>query len=122
MRAQAHVRSLSAWLILTTTASQGVESHEKKLAASAIAVTAALLLTGCGNLPEQRASTPTNSASYPANTPYNTSSNTSYYGVVDSIQLIPGEPASGGPGVGAIVGGVVGGILGNQAFRSFTPV
>jgi len=86
----------------------------EKMAASAIAVTAALLLTGCGNLPEQRASTPANSAAYLANTPYNASSNTSYYGVVDSIQVIPGEPASGDPGVGAIVGGVVGGILGNQ--------
>ncbi|MCY7306110.1 MAG: glycine zipper 2TM domain-containing protein [Rhodoferax sp.] len=76
------------------------------LTAVAIVVTATAFLAGCGSAPEQRVSVPT----YPATSP----ANTSYYGVVESIQLVAAERASGGPGVGAIVGGVVGGILGNQ--------
>ncbi len=79
---------------------------KKNLTVAAIVVTATLFLAGCANAPEQRASTP----SYPAGY----SANASYYGVVDSIELIPAERTSSSPGVGAIVGGVVGGILGNQ--------
>ena len=76
------------------------------LSVVAAVVTVTAFLAGCAGAPEQRVSTPSYPASYPANA--------SYYGVVESIQLLPAERTSSGPGVGAIVGGVVGGILGNQ--------
>jgi outer membrane lipoprotein SlyB len=77
-----------------------------KLIVVAVVVTTTVFLAGCANPPEQRVSMPSYPASYPANS--------SYYGVVDSIQLLPAERTSSGPGVGAILGGVVGGLLGNQ--------
>jgi outer membrane lipoprotein SlyB len=77
-----------------------------KLSVVAIVVTATGFLAGCANPPEQQVVTPGYPATYPTNN--------SYYGVVESIQLMPAEPTSRGPGVGAIVGGVVGGLLGNQ--------
>ena len=77
-----------------------------RLTVVAIVATATLFLAGCGSAPDRRVSTPSYPATYPANA--------SYYGVVDSIQVISAERASSSPGVGAIVGGVVGGIVGNQ--------
>ena len=80
------------------------------LALVTVAVTTTVFIAGCANPHEQRASTQSYPATYPATYP----ANTSFYGVVDSIQLISAGPTSSGPGVGAVVGGVVGGILGNQ--------
>ncbi len=79
---------------------------KKNLSVVAIVVATTAFLAGCANPAEQRVSAPSYPASYPTST--------SYYGVVDSIQLLPADRTSSGPGVGAIVGGVVGGLLGNQ--------
>ncbi len=76
------------------------------LTAVAVVMTATVFLAGCATGPDQRVGTSNYPATYPANT--------SSYGVVDSIQLIPAERTSSSPGVGAVLGGVVGGILGNQ--------
>lgn len=72
----------------------------------AVAVTAAMVLGGCAAPQTPQVS----NSGYQ----YGSPAYPSYYGVVDSIQLIAGNNNSGGPGVGAVVGGVVGGILGNQ--------
>ena len=81
-------------------------------------VTASALLAGCATPYQQ----PSNVQSYPAAQGYpatqvNSSNTQNYgtqYGVVDSIQMVRGQTASTGPGVGAVLGGVVGGVLGNQ--------
>jgi len=69
----------------------------------AATITATAMLAGCASAPEQASS----STYYPAAS----SSNRSYYGVVDSIQMTPARANSG---TGAVIGGVVGGLLGNQ--------
>lgn len=72
---------------------------------SVIALGAVLALGACADM---------NSANSPGtySPPANSSSNTSEYGVVQSIELV--HPTSTGVGAGAIVGAVVGGVLGNQ--------
>lgn len=72
------------------------------LTATAIAATA--FLSGCASAPRQ----PTYSE-YQAPSP----SYSTYYGVVDSIQVTRVANTSG-VGAGAVVGGLVGGLLGNQ--------
>jgi outer membrane lipoprotein SlyB len=79
----------------------------KTMVAASVIIGAALL-GGCASRSLQ--STP--SQSYPAATS-STSSTSSSYGVVDSIQPV-GSNSSGGMGVGAVVGGVAGGVLGHQ--------
>jgi outer membrane lipoprotein SlyB len=70
-----------------------------------IAVSAALLLAGCAGAPFG----PSTSS---APVPPQSSSISSAYGTVDSIQLVPSS--SGTSGVGTVLGGVAGGLLGNQ--------
>lgn len=81
-------------------------------------VAASALLAGCATPYQQ----PSNVQSYPATQSYpaaqgypsNTQNYGTQYGVVDSIQMVRGQTAATGPGVGAVLGGVVGGLLGNQ--------
>lgn len=63
-------------------------------------LTAVALLAGCAN-PDYRSET---------SPPY--SSNSSRYGVIDSIETT--RAGNDGIGAGAVIGGVVGGVLGNQ--------
>jgi outer membrane lipoprotein SlyB len=81
-----------------------MKANKTMVAASVII--GATLLGGCASRSLQ--STP--SQSYPAAT----SSTSSSYGVVDSIQAVDSNSSSGGMGVGAVVGGVAGGVLGHQ--------
>jgi len=75
-----------------------------------------ITLAACGTAPNQTSS----SASYPATTtttastiPTTTTSSTTGYGVVQAIDVIPREQATG-LGLGTVAGAVVGGVLGNQ--------
>jgi outer membrane lipoprotein SlyB len=68
---------------------------------------AATVVAGCANNGPQPYSTPysdSNSTSY--------QSSSSYYGSIESIQVLRGDSAT--TGAGAVVGGLVGGLLGNQ--------
>jgi len=77
-----------------------------KHSVAASAFVAAALLAGCGTT--QPTSTP-----YPAGP--TTSSVTTGFGVVESIQAVNTTTnSSGGLGLGTVAGGVVGGVLGNQ--------
>jgi outer membrane lipoprotein SlyB len=68
--------------------------------AIASCLTAVALLAGCAN-PDYRSET---------SPPY--SSNSSRYGVIESIETT--RASNDGIGAGAVIGGVVGGVLGNQ--------
>jgi outer membrane lipoprotein SlyB len=72
---------------------------------AATAIVATAFLSGCASAPRQE----TYSA-YPASS---APSYSTYYGVVDSIQVTRASETSG-VGAGAVVGGLVGGLLGNQ--------
>lgn len=82
-----------------------------KIAASVAAVA---MLAACGSTP----TTTTNNSTIPVTTtssiPVTTSSSATGYGVVQAIDVVPGQQASGGVGVGTVAGAVVGGVLGNQ--------
>lgn len=71
------------------------------------------ILTGCAspghNYPVSAPTYPVPVQTYPASAP----AYGSFYGTVESIQLLQGG-GSDGIGAGAVVGGVVGGLLGNQ--------
>ena len=73
---------------------------------SVIGITTLLILGGCANGP-----LPANPTGY---TQPQTNNATTQYGVVQSIDLVQQQAATGGVGAGAIAGAVVGGILGNQ--------
>ncbi len=75
-------------------------------ALAASIIVASTFLAGCA-APDYQSGA---SQSYPATT----QSNSTSYGVVDSIQITNSNAGNGGIGVGAVVGGVVGGLLGNQ--------
>ena len=77
-----------------------------KTMVTASVIIGATLLGGCAS----RSLQSTSSQSYPAAT----SSTSSSYGVVDSIQAVDSNSSAGGMGVGAVVGGVAGGVLGHQ--------
>ncbi|RJF99100.1 glycine zipper 2TM domain-containing protein [Noviherbaspirillum saxi] len=81
----------------------------------AAAVAAAIMLAACGSNPRTTSST----SSIPVTTtsssvPMTTSSSATGFGVVQAIDVIPAQQASGGVGVGTVAGAVVGGVLGNQ--------
>jgi outer membrane lipoprotein SlyB len=86
---------------------------EKTRTLALVAATAAVLsLAACGTQPGQpMAQGGATQSSYPAGTTNN--ANYARYGVVQSIDLVRQQGASG-VGAGAIVGAVVGGVLGNQ--------
>ncbi|WP_151636671.1 glycine zipper 2TM domain-containing protein [Noviherbaspirillum aerium] len=91
-------------------------NNKTRLAKPIAAGFAAILLAACGSSPNT-AST----SSYPMTTtgssiPVTTTSSTTGYGVIQAIDVVPGQAASGGvnPGVGTVAGAVVGGVLGNQ--------
>ncbi len=86
-------------------------------------IAAAMGLAGCATPPSQNAGYPdpnypnsSNSsgqypnAQYPATPDYRTAR----YGYVDTVEVVPGETRSTGPGIGAIGGAIAGGLLGNQ--------
>lgn len=62
---------------------------------------AALVFTGCSNNPP----------SYPATA---SAPSATYVGRVESIEVVPAQSSSSGPGLGAIGGAVAGGLLGHQ--------
>ena len=81
-----------------------------KAASAALAVTT--ILAGCASpsYGPQGQTYPTQSSYPAASQSYGTQ-----YGVVDSIQVVEGQPGGkGGPGLGTVAGAVVGGLLGNQ--------
>lgn len=91
-------------------------NNKTRFAKPVVAACAAVMLAACGSTPN----TASNS-SYPITTtsssiPVTTTSSTTGYGVVQAIDVVPGQAASGGvnPGVGTVAGAVVGGVLGNQ--------
>ncbi len=74
---------------------------------AASVITSGMLLIGCSS-PMQE---PSSSQPYPSTS---SSSYSTGYGVVESIQLVNSNNSSGGIGPGAVIGGVAGGVLGNQ--------
>jgi outer membrane lipoprotein SlyB len=75
---------------------------------SALLGVAVLMLASCGSAPYSSGSAVSGSA-IPVS---GTSSSASGYGVVQAIDVVPGEQA--GLGLGTVAGAVVGGVLGNQ--------
>lgn len=73
------------------------------LAMRSIVLVTATILAGCANTGPQQ-------TSIPYSTPYQNT----YYGSVESIQIVRGSSNASTSGAGAIVGGLVGGLLGNQ--------
>lgn len=69
-----------------------------------IVLAAALTLSACASGPQQ--------TSTPYNSPNGSSTNSSVFGTVESIQAVTTQSANNGGG--AIVGGIVGAVLGNQ--------
>jgi len=92
-------------------------NNKTKLAKPFAAGFAALMLAACGSTPPTASNSSypitTTSSSIPVTS---TTSSTTGYGVVQAIDVVPGQAASGGvnPGVGTVAGAVVGGVLGNQ--------
>lgn len=74
---------------------------------AAVVIATSALISGCATYAPQQAGYPSQSQSG-----YQSSSNSSGYGTVDSIQLTRVTPNSGG--AGAVVGGLAGALLGNQ--------
>ena len=83
-----------------------------KTASAALAMTA--ILAGCASpgYQQQGQAYPTQQ-SYPTSSSSSAQSYSTMYGVVDSIQVVQGNPNTG-PGLGTVAGAVVGGLLGNQ--------
>lgn len=73
-------------------------------------VLSSLILSGCAS----SAYPVTQPASYPVQSYPGGAYQTTYYGVIDSIQRVDSGNAAPGIGMGTIVGGVVGGMLGNR--------
>jgi outer membrane lipoprotein SlyB len=74
-------------------------------AVSALMLIATTVIGGCAsNSPQQ--------TSMPYSTPYQTNTNATTYGAIESIQVTRASNTSSG--AGAVVGGLVGGLLGNQ--------
>ena len=74
------------------------------IAIRAIVLAAATVLAGCAN------TSPQQTTSIPYSTPYQNT----FYGSVESIQVIRNTSNGNTSGAGAVVGGLVGGLLGNQ--------
>jgi outer membrane lipoprotein SlyB len=79
-----------------------------KQSGSMLAIFATLALGACGTMNSPQ----TTSSNYPPST--NSSSASSTYGVVQSIDLVRGDNADKSIGFGTLAGAVVGGVVGSQ--------
>ena len=84
-----------------------------------LAAAATLGLAACTTPYPQDPNYPNPGAQYPnqspsAQYPQYPQSQAARYGYVDAVEVVAGEPRSGGPGIGAIGGAIAGGVLGNQ--------